>query len=138
MEGKENPPELQGIIPNAFRQIFDTIEMNDDPRKKFLVRVSYIEIYMEAVRDLLASDPKSKLNLVEVSVLANLTVSQPRVSGPQRWGESTWAQRSCCQDCDANWSFDDQRSLSTGSGIHGDEPGLFTLPLHLHCKHRNL
>ena len=65
MEGVEDPPELQGIIPNTFRQIFDSIAGNTQESKQFLVRASYIEIYNEEVRDLLGSDPKARLDLKE-------------------------------------------------------------------------
>lgn len=65
MEGPEHPPELQGIIPNAFRHIFDTIAENQNRSKQFLVRCAYMEIYNEEVYDLLGNDPKEKLSLKE-------------------------------------------------------------------------
>jgi len=65
MEGKNHPPELQGIIPNTFRQIFDEIDSNSDEQKQFLVRAAYIEIYNEEVRDLLGADSKKSLRLKE-------------------------------------------------------------------------
>ena len=45
-------PELKGIIPNSFAHIFGHIAKSGDD-KNFLVRVSYLEIYNEEVRDLL-------------------------------------------------------------------------------------
>ena len=45
-------PELRGIIPRMTTHIFDYI-MKADPSIEFLVRASYIEIYMEKIRDLL-------------------------------------------------------------------------------------
>ncbi len=44
MEGKPNPPELRGIIPNSFDHIFDAINSNTVKGKKFLVKASYIEV----------------------------------------------------------------------------------------------
>ncbi|KAG7376955.1 hypothetical protein PHYPSEUDO_012380 [Phytophthora pseudosyringae] len=62
MEGANiDHPELQGIIPRTATEIFTNV-MNADENIEFIVKVSYIEIYMERIRDLL--DPyKSKVNL---------------------------------------------------------------------------
>eukprot|EP00164_Ancoracysta_twista_P001307 GFYU01001710.1.p1 GENE.GFYU01001710.1~~GFYU01001710.1.p1 ORF type:complete len:837 (-),score=324.28 GFYU01001710.1:210-2720(-) len=63
MEGKDDPPDLRGIIPNAFQHIFEAIAMAE--QKEFLVRASFLEIYMEEIRDLLSKDYKAKLELKE-------------------------------------------------------------------------
>jgi len=63
MEGYPDPPELRGIIPNAFQQIFDHVALGEN--EKYLVRASYFEIYNEEIRDLLSKDPKNKLELKE-------------------------------------------------------------------------
>jgi len=54
---------MQGIIPNSFKHIFDSIGLESDSSKQFLVRASYLEIYNEEIRDLLSKNPKSKLDL---------------------------------------------------------------------------
>lgn len=46
-------PDLKGIIPRITEQIFDSI-MSSPPNLEYLVKVSYMEIYMEKIRDLLA------------------------------------------------------------------------------------
>lgn len=51
MQGIQSDPELAGIIPRAFHHIFDHISQTQ--HKKFLVRVSFLEIYNEDIRDLL-------------------------------------------------------------------------------------
>ncbi|KAJ3211409.1 Kinesin-like protein kif3b [Entophlyctis luteolus] len=56
MQGINNVPHLRGIIPNAFNHIFDHIARSQ--HKKFLVRVSFLEIYNEEIRDLLIKRPK--------------------------------------------------------------------------------
>eukprot|EP00921_Rhytidocystis_pertsovi_P006888 GHVQ01011628.1.p1 GENE.GHVQ01011628.1~~GHVQ01011628.1.p1 ORF type:complete len:714 (-),score=113.15 GHVQ01011628.1:3424-5565(-) len=61
MVGQDNPPDMQGITPRAFEQIFNTINCTND--KKFLVRASFLEIYNEEIRDLLSRNPKDKLDL---------------------------------------------------------------------------
>lgn len=48
MEGRPDPPELRGIIPNSFAHIFDYISAADTVQ--FLVRASYLEIYNEEIR----------------------------------------------------------------------------------------
>ncbi|VDK65374.1 unnamed protein product, partial [Cylicostephanus goldi] len=55
MTGDLERAELQGIIPNSFAHIFDHIAKCQQD-KTFLVRVSYLEIYNEELRDLLAKD----------------------------------------------------------------------------------
>ncbi|KAH7820838.1 kinesin 2 [Monocercomonoides exilis] len=51
-------PELPGVTPRSFDHIFAAINQADDT-KKFLVTVSYLEIYNEQVKDLLSKAPGS-------------------------------------------------------------------------------
>ena len=62
MEGASGD-KTKGIIPNAFDHVFRAIETSED--KKFLVRASFLEIYNEEVRDLLAKNSTNKLELKE-------------------------------------------------------------------------
>ncbi|XP_065335163.1 kinesin-like protein KIF3A isoform X2 [Cloeon dipterum] len=64
MEGNRKVPEMNGIIPNSFAHIFGHISKAGD-NVKFLVRVSYLEIYNEEVRDLLSSDQSARLEVKE-------------------------------------------------------------------------
>ncbi|XP_018016363.1 kinesin-like protein KIF3A, partial [Hyalella azteca] len=64
MEGIRDKPELKGIIPNSFAHIFGHIAKAEEDQK-FLVRVSYLEIYNEEVRDLLRSDQSTRLEVKE-------------------------------------------------------------------------
>ena len=63
MEGRPDPSELRGIIPNSFQHIFDFVA--DASSQQFLVRASYLEIYNEEIRDLLSKNPKNSLQLKE-------------------------------------------------------------------------
>ena len=66
MQGVPTVTELRGIIPTCFHHIFDHIAQT--PQKKFLVRVSFLEIYNEEVKDLLVKhgkNPKGGLDLKE-------------------------------------------------------------------------
>jgi kinesin family protein 5 len=45
--------ELRGIIPRITEQIFQSI-VESDAHLEYLVKVSYMEIYLEKIRDLLA------------------------------------------------------------------------------------
>ena len=65
MEGENDPPELRGIIPRAFAQIFEQIASRGDEATEFLVRASYLEIYNEDVRDLLSKQAHNRLDLKE-------------------------------------------------------------------------
>ncbi|KAK2163150.1 hypothetical protein LSH36_84g00049, partial [Paralvinella palmiformis] len=64
MEGVRSVPELRGIIPNSFAHIFGAIAKAEE-NVRFLVRVSYLEIYNEEVRDLLGKDQTAKLEVKE-------------------------------------------------------------------------
>lgn len=66
MQGIPSDPNLRGIIPTCFHHIFDFISRMSS--KKFLVRVSFLEIYNEEVKDLLiksSKNPKGGLDLKE-------------------------------------------------------------------------
>ena len=61
MEGSKTDPERHGIIPRCSKALFDEV-LTADENIEFIVKLSYIEIYLEKIRDLL--DPyKSKTNL---------------------------------------------------------------------------
>ncbi|EFJ29284.1 hypothetical protein SELMODRAFT_783, partial [Selaginella moellendorffii] len=66
MEGFDDSPELRGIIPHAFEEIFSHISQSQSS-DRFLVRASYLEIYNEEIRDLLApsTSPGARLELKE-------------------------------------------------------------------------
>lgn len=64
MEGDMKPKEMRGMMSRAFESVFEGIDDTSDTTK-FLVRVSYLEIYKENIRDLLSSNPKNKLQLHE-------------------------------------------------------------------------
>ncbi|KAI8911609.1 P-loop containing nucleoside triphosphate hydrolase protein [Gorgonomyces haynaldii] len=66
MQGVPDVPHLRGIIPTCFHHIFDHIARTT--HKQFLVRVSFLEIYNEEIKDLLvkpAKNPKGGLDLKE-------------------------------------------------------------------------
>jgi hypothetical protein len=51
--------EQQGIIPRSFEHLFNSIR--ETGQTKYLVQVSFLEIYQERIRDLLApGDPKNE------------------------------------------------------------------------------
>lgn len=64
MEGILSDPEHQGIIPRSFKQIFQTVD-SAAKDTRFLIACSYLEIYNEEIRDLLANDPSKRLDLKE-------------------------------------------------------------------------
>ncbi|KAJ1401105.1 P-loop containing nucleoside triphosphate hydrolase protein [Ochromonadaceae sp. CCMP2298] len=64
MEGKPDPKQMRGIIPNSFQHIFEATASNTQ-NQQYLVRASYLEIYNEEIRDLLSKDPKTSLELKE-------------------------------------------------------------------------
>ena len=64
MEGVKNDEALAGVIPRSFSHIFSHISAAP-AGEQYLVRSSYLEIYQEEIRDLLAKDQKSHLELKE-------------------------------------------------------------------------
>ena len=60
MEGFSRNPNAstseRGIIPRAIEQIFSHIAEHASARMRFLVRASYLQIYNEAISDLLKSE----------------------------------------------------------------------------------
>ena len=76
MEGNDNEKD-KGIIPRSIDWIFNNIK--NYPAQQFLVRVSFVEIYNEEVRDLLSKVKRQKLNVREkdkVFYVENVTVIQ--------------------------------------------------------------
>ena len=63
MEGSENPESMKGIVPRAIAYIYNAIEGAANT-KKYLVRISFLELYNEELIDLLSNpdkkDPKDK------------------------------------------------------------------------------
>ena len=76
MEGNDNERD-KGIIPRSIDWIFSNIK--NYTNQQFLVRVSFVEIYNEEVRDLLSKVKRQKLNVREkdkVFYLEDVTVFQ--------------------------------------------------------------
>lgn len=70
MEGNADDPDLMGIIPRSVSSIFDGVSTADESLE-FTIKVSYVEIYMEKIRDLLD----------DTRVKNNLTVREDKVNG---------------------------------------------------------
>ncbi len=52
LQGVLGEPDLQGIIPRIVHDIFDHIYKMDE-NLEFHIKVSYFEIYLDKIRDLL-------------------------------------------------------------------------------------
>jgi len=59
----QEDPDHIGIIPRSIVHIFEGKTAEEDEDTMYDVRVSYIEIYNEEIRDLLADDPTVKLEI---------------------------------------------------------------------------
>ncbi|XP_063693337.1 kinesin-like protein KIF3A isoform X2 [Bolinopsis microptera] len=55
IEGVDSDPDLQGIIPRAAADFFNLIDTSDSDKDTFVLKVSYLEIYLDEVRDLLSN-----------------------------------------------------------------------------------
>lgn len=79
MTGLRNKTDQRGIIPNTFAHVFSHISKAKE-ELTFLVHVTYLEIYNENVRDLLAENPKNAGNL-EVREHSDFGVFVQNLSG---------------------------------------------------------
>lgn len=59
----QEDPDHIGIIPRAIVHVFEGKEADEDSDTVYDIRVSYIEIYNEEIRDLLSRDPTAKLEI---------------------------------------------------------------------------
>ncbi|OCT97181.1 hypothetical protein XELAEV_18009408mg [Xenopus laevis] len=66
-------PNSLGIIPQAIQEVFKIIQ--DIPNREFLLRVSYMEIYNETVKDLLCDDRKKKPLEIREDINRNVYVA---------------------------------------------------------------
>lgn len=64
MEGVKTDDDKKGVIPRSFEHIFAHIT-NAQSEEQYLVRASYLEIYQEEIRDLLAKDQSKRYELKE-------------------------------------------------------------------------
>ncbi|KAG7157424.1 kinesin-like protein KIFC1-like 1, partial [Homarus americanus] len=60
MEGIHDNEELEGMIPRTVKHIFSTMKQLKDKGWTYKVEASFLEIYNETIRDLLASPKESK------------------------------------------------------------------------------
>uniref|UniRef100_A0A0N5BCT8 Kinesin-like protein n=1 Tax=Strongyloides papillosus TaxID=174720 RepID=A0A0N5BCT8_STREA len=63
MQGTESIPGQRGLVPRSFEHIFDAVATTID--SKFIVKVSYVEIYNEDLKDLLNDDKDIRLEIKE-------------------------------------------------------------------------
>lgn len=64
MEGVPEDDNLRGIMPNSFFHVFEAVNLAPK-NMEFLVRVSFLEIYMEDVYDLLNKGSRTKMEVKE-------------------------------------------------------------------------
>ena len=81
--GVPKDPRLKGVMPRSFENIFNQIQSNQ--KRQHLVRVSYLEIYQEEIRDLMnKKNATAKLELkdkdtgVYVKDLSTYVVKTPQ------------------------------------------------------------
>jgi len=80
ISGVPKDPVLKGIMPRSFETIFTMVQ--SDIERQHLVRVSYLEIYNEEIRDLMSKKPqklelKDKDTGVYVKDLSTFVVKTP-------------------------------------------------------------
>ncbi|KAK2502999.1 hypothetical protein MC885_002616 [Smutsia gigantea] len=81
MEGKLHDPQLMGIIPRIARDIFNHIYSMDE-NLEFHIKVSYFEIYLDKIRDLLdvtktnlsVHEDKNRVPFVKVELYGSLSI----------------------------------------------------------------
>jgi len=83
MQGDLDNERQQGLVPRMINAIFDEI-MDSDEKLEFVIKVSYVEIYLEKIRDLL-DEKKANLKLRESTAQGIYIegVSAPYVGSPE-------------------------------------------------------
>ena len=63
MVGEYDDPVIKGIIPRAFDYIFDRIQQiqKEDQSVKYTIYISFIQIYLEMIQDLLEPNNQVKI-----------------------------------------------------------------------------
>ncbi|CEG50415.1 kinesin family member 3 [Plasmopara halstedii] len=127
MEGVPGDKDYEGIIPRVMADIFDGIQ-NMQADLEFIVRVSYVEIYMEKIRDLLKPS-SANLNVRESRErgvwIAGATeiccASVEEMQAVMRLGGSNRVVSSTRMNCESSRSHSvfiitiEQRNTATGS-----------------------
>ena len=100
MTGADGQVNIRGIIPRSIEQIFGHVSLNTNKNVRFLARASCIQIYQEAVSDLLAtsSRPSSENDAfgvpsVAVSQHEALAIREDPKRGVYVDGLSEWVVR---------------------------------------------
>jgi hypothetical protein len=73
MSGDARNYSHRGIIPRAMQHVFREVDMRSD--RIYNIAVSYLEIYNESLRDLLAEDPAASDSLAILDDATNTVVS---------------------------------------------------------------
>ncbi|XP_054796454.1 kinesin-like protein KIN-14C isoform X2 [Prosopis cineraria] len=83
MMGRPNVPDLKGLIPRSLEQIFQISEALKDQGWTYKLKASMLEIYNDAIHDLLASNRASRADLTrtETGVLEKQYNIQHDASG---------------------------------------------------------
>jgi len=83
MQGDLENDRQRGLVPRMIDAIFDEI-MDSDEKLEFVIKVSYVEIYLERIRDLL-DEKRVNLKIRESSAQGIYIegVSQPYVGSPE-------------------------------------------------------
>jgi hypothetical protein len=125
MEGVDDPlqPDKRGLMLNVFDFIFDQIQEDAGSNREYLVYISYLQIYMENVQDLLAQTAGKNLDiggdLKKGFVAKNLT----QVRHPS-------ARRAC-------WMRGENMTVVARLGRHITEHTNQTLKIALSCVNVN-
>lgn len=75
--------ENSGMIARAFKEIFDFVQVNESENSKFIIKVSYFQIYTEIISDLLKPErqnlqiKKDKHKGVFIENLSEWVISSP-------------------------------------------------------------
>lgn len=87
MSGDARNYSHRGIIPRAMQHVFREVDMRSD--RTYNIAVSYLEIYNESLRDLLAEDPAASDSLAILDDATNTVVSLLRQG---KGNTLSWAQ----------------------------------------------
>lgn len=97
MTGDARNYSQRGVIPRALQHVFREVDMRSD--RIYSVAVSYMEIYNESLRDLLAEDPAAAADLAILDEAATTVVSRLPNQHTRCWRATCQTSNTCQGQC---------------------------------------
>lgn len=116
MSGDARNYSHRGIIPRAMQHVFREVDLRSD--RIYNIAVSYLEIYNESLRDLLADDPAASDSLAILDDAANTVVSEHMYIPAGCMQHALATTMPCCCCCAGSRAGSCSNNAAVGSRQH--------------------